>query len=139
MLCDNCGQNNASVRYTQIVNGIRKEMNLCYECSNKLNLNEFSFSVPFSFSNFFENFLNDYDNSVVLPMIICPPAADADDELSSVFVPSPVLSDEFVLVFLSPHAANERTIDADNVKANNFFFVILTTSSLYFSSILIQV
>ena len=69
MLCDNCGQNDASVKYTQIVNGIRKEMNLCYECSNKLNLNEFGFSVPFSFSNFFENFLNDYDNSVVLPVV----------------------------------------------------------------------
>ena len=69
MLCENCGRNDANVKYTQIVNGIKKEMNLCSECSGKLNLNEFNFSMPFSFSNFFGNFLNDYDNSVVLPIV----------------------------------------------------------------------
>lgn len=69
MLCENCGRNEANVRYTQIVNGIKKEMHLCSECSGKLNLNDFNFSMPFSFSNFFGNFLSDYDNSVVLPIV----------------------------------------------------------------------
>ena len=69
MLCENCGINEANIRYTQIVNGIKKEMNLCSVCSEKLNLNDFSFSMPFSFSNFFGNFLSDYDNTALLPII----------------------------------------------------------------------
>ena len=29
MLCQNCGKNEANVRYTQIVNGVKKEMIFC--------------------------------------------------------------------------------------------------------------
>ena len=33
MLCENCGENEANVRYTQIVNGVKKEMKLCDKCA----------------------------------------------------------------------------------------------------------
>ena len=36
MLCQNCGKNEANIRYTQIVNGVKKEMALCSECAEKL-------------------------------------------------------------------------------------------------------
>ena len=36
MLCQNCGENEANVRYTQIINGEKKEMVLCDKCSKEL-------------------------------------------------------------------------------------------------------
>ena len=36
MKCQNCNKNNATVRYTQIINGKKTEMNLCENCSNEL-------------------------------------------------------------------------------------------------------
>ena len=35
MLCDNCGKREANVRYSENINGRRKELNLCEECSKK--------------------------------------------------------------------------------------------------------
>ena len=34
MLCENCGKHEANVKYTQIINGVKKEMLLCEEWSN---------------------------------------------------------------------------------------------------------
>ena len=36
MVCQNCGKNEANVKYTQIVNGVKKEMVLCEECAEKM-------------------------------------------------------------------------------------------------------
>lgn len=38
MLCDNCKKREANVRYSENINGVRKEMNLCEECSRKLGI-----------------------------------------------------------------------------------------------------
>ena len=32
MKCENCGKNEANVKYTQIINGEKKQMFLCEEC-----------------------------------------------------------------------------------------------------------
>ena len=34
MLCEKCGKNNASVLYTQIINGKKSSVNLCSECAS---------------------------------------------------------------------------------------------------------
>ena len=34
MLCEKCGKNNATVMYTQIVNGKKSSINLCSECAS---------------------------------------------------------------------------------------------------------
>lgn len=39
MLCENCGENEATIHYTEIINGVRKEHHLCAECAK-----EFDFS-----------------------------------------------------------------------------------------------
>ena len=57
MLCENCGENEANVKYTEIINGVKKEMNFCEECSNKLGVN--NFDVPINFTSFFGDFLNE--------------------------------------------------------------------------------
>ena len=35
MLCENCGKNHANVQYTEIINGEKKQIFLCEECSQK--------------------------------------------------------------------------------------------------------
>lgn len=62
MLCENCKQNEANVRYTQVINGVKKEMHLCESCSKKLGINDIGFNMPINFSSFFGDFLNEYNN-----------------------------------------------------------------------------
>ena len=60
MLCQNCGKNEANVRYTQIVNGVKKEMALCDKCARELGLDNMDFSMPISMSSFLGDMLNEY-------------------------------------------------------------------------------
>ncbi|MCI8641254.1 MAG: hypothetical protein HFJ59_05230 [Clostridia bacterium] len=62
MLCENCGKKEANVRYSENINGIKKEMNLCEECSKRLGVTEqMDFRMPsLDFSNFFGSFLEDF-------------------------------------------------------------------------------
>ncbi len=60
MLCDNCGKKDANVRYSENINGRKKELNLCEECSRKLGISNMDFSMPIDFSSFFGEFLEDF-------------------------------------------------------------------------------
>ena len=42
MKCQNCGRKEANVKYTQIINGVKKEMILCSECAKELDLSYYS-------------------------------------------------------------------------------------------------
>ena len=76
MLCQNCGKNEVNFRYTQIVNGVKKEMALCDKCAKELGLESVDFNMPISFSSFFSDFFN--DNESFLPsftktdVLACP-------------------------------------------------------------------
>ena len=63
MLCENCKENEATIRYTQIINGDKKEMHLCEECSHKLGIDNISFNMPIDFSSFFGGLLDEEYNS----------------------------------------------------------------------------
>lgn len=65
MLCENCGKNEANVRYSENINGVRKELHLCEECSRRLGIvDKMDFRMPsFDLSNFFGSFLEDFSNS----------------------------------------------------------------------------
>ena len=54
MKCQNCGKNEVTFRYTQVINGVKKEMNLCDNCAKELGLKDMNFSMPISFSSFFK-------------------------------------------------------------------------------------
>ena len=68
MLCDNCRENEATVRYTEIINGNKREMMLCEECSRKLGINKMSLKLPIDFSSFFGDFLSEYEKNDLLPL-----------------------------------------------------------------------
>lgn len=53
MLCDNCGKNEATMHYTEIINGKKKVMHLCSECAKNNN----EFESPFSIHNFLTGLL----------------------------------------------------------------------------------
>lgn len=69
MLCDNCGKREANVRYSENINGRRKELNLCEECSKKLGINHMDFSMPIDFSSFFGEFLEDFATPEFMPLL----------------------------------------------------------------------
>ena len=63
MLCQKCNKNEANVKYTEIINGEKKEMMLCEECSHELGLDNMNFNMPIDFSSFFGGLLDDEYNS----------------------------------------------------------------------------
>lgn len=67
MLCENCGKRQANVKYTQIINGDKKEMHLCEECSDKLGIGNMDFKMPISFSSFLGDFFDEFENDTLLP------------------------------------------------------------------------
>lgn len=69
MLCDNCGSREAHVRYSENINGVKKEMNLCEECSKKLGIEEMNFNIPIDFSSFFGEFLEDFSAKPFMPLL----------------------------------------------------------------------
>ena len=46
MLCQNCGKNEVNFKYTQVVNGVKKEMALCEKCAKELGLENMDFNIP---------------------------------------------------------------------------------------------
>lgn len=42
MLCENCKENEATIHYTEIINGVKTEHHLCSECASKLDLTEYA-------------------------------------------------------------------------------------------------
>lgn len=68
MLCDNCGKREANVRYSENINGRKKELNLCEECSKKLGISNMDFSMPIDFSSFFGEFMEDFAKPEFMPL-----------------------------------------------------------------------
>lgn len=69
MLCENCGKNYANVRYTQIINGVKKEIAVCEKCSKKLGIDHLNFDMPIDFSSYLTDFFGEFENSSILPIL----------------------------------------------------------------------
>lgn len=71
MLCENCKKREANVRYSENINGVKKELHLCEECSRKLGITDkMDFKMPtLDFSNFFGSFLEDFSTPDFMPLL----------------------------------------------------------------------
>lgn len=69
MKCENCGKNDANVKYTQIINGEKKQMFLCEECSQKLGINDIHFNMPINFTSFLTDFFDDMNDLSLMPSL----------------------------------------------------------------------
>ena len=58
MLCQNCGEKEATVHLTKIINGEKTELFLCEECAEKTGKISLPNSDPFSFQNLLAGILN---------------------------------------------------------------------------------
>lgn len=68
MKCENCRNNEANVRYTQIINGVKKEMHLCDECARELGIGkDLSFNMSMDIPSFFGEIFDEYNNLNLLP------------------------------------------------------------------------
>lgn len=65
MICQNCNHNEANVKYTQIINGVKKQMSLCEKCAKELGIDNISFDMQMDFSNFFGDMFNDFEGSFI--------------------------------------------------------------------------
>lgn len=67
MKCQNCGEKESNFKYTQIINGVKKQMNLCTECARELGLDDINLNIPINFSNFLSDMFDVYsDNDLFL-------------------------------------------------------------------------
>ena len=71
MLCQNCNQNEANVKYTQIINGVKKQMNLCDKCAKELGIDNISFDMQMDFSNFLGDIFEDFEEGFI-PTLVKP-------------------------------------------------------------------
>lgn len=70
MKCENCGKKDANVKYTQIINGEKKQMFLCDECGEKLGIDSsMHINMPIDFSSFLSDFFDDVDAITPMPML----------------------------------------------------------------------
>lgn len=65
MLCENCKEKKASVHFSEIKNGMKKEMHLCEDCAKQKNSIAIghNLNIPFSIQDIFSSIMNaDVDN-----------------------------------------------------------------------------
>lgn len=67
MYCENCGKNYANVKYTQIINGDKREMFLCEECSKNWGIK--NLKLPINFSTFLSDLFTGFEE---FPQLINP-------------------------------------------------------------------
>lgn len=68
MLCENCGNREATVRYSENINGRKRELHLCEKCSKELGIDRMDFNMPIDFASFFSGMLEEFENSEITPM-----------------------------------------------------------------------
>ncbi len=62
MTCENCGENDASVHYQQVVNGKMSEMHLCGKCASEKGMVSFSASNQSPFGNLIAGFMDEEES-----------------------------------------------------------------------------
>lgn len=76
MLCDECGNNSATVHITKVINGAQSEMHLCQECAHNQGQFGLKSEPTFSFHNIlaglFESDVGRSDDKVVQRHNRCP-------------------------------------------------------------------
>lgn len=58
MKCNNCKKREANIKYSENINGKKQELNLCYECAEKLGVINLSNSFAPMFTTMFSEFPN---------------------------------------------------------------------------------
>lgn len=89
MLCEKCNKNEATIHYTEIINGVKNEHFLCSECASDTNMNYYSgiLDGEFPFSQLMNGILSltrgeDRENEMM--HVVCPKCGMNYDEFTRV-------------------------------------------------------
>ena len=69
MLCEHCNKREANVKYTQIINGEKRQMLLCSSCAKEMGIDNLSFDMDVNLSNFFGDLLGEYEKEAFPSLI----------------------------------------------------------------------
>lgn len=79
MLCERCKMREANIRYTEVVNGVKTEHNLCSQCAQEMDLGPYAaiFDGEFSLSKLLSGILgmgteDNGEEEEKLDQIVCP-------------------------------------------------------------------
>jgi len=76
MLCERCKIREATIQYTEVVNGVKKEHNFCTQCAREMNFGDVSaiFDSEFPFSKILSALLGEEgkNENADLAQIVCP-------------------------------------------------------------------
>lgn len=78
MLCENCNENEATIHYTEIVNGVKNEHHVCSECAKELDIGYYTdiLNNDFPFAKLLTGLLSsnvvEQEQSSPLEHVICP-------------------------------------------------------------------
>jgi len=76
MLCERCKLREATIQYTEVVNGVKREHNFCAQCAKELNLGDVSaiFDSDFPFSKILSALLGEEgtEEKTDFSQIVCP-------------------------------------------------------------------
>jgi len=91
MLCENCSKNDATIHYTEIVNGVMSEHHICGECAKELDLSYYSdgLSSELPFAKLLTGLLASkmllqQENNNIMTHVICPKCGMNYDEFTKV-------------------------------------------------------
>jgi len=69
LLCDNCKKREANIRYSENINGRKREMNLCEICSEKLGIRNINVNMPIDFASLLGDFFEDLTRPEIMPTL----------------------------------------------------------------------
>ena len=91
MICESCNQNEATIHYTEIVNGVTTEHHLCSECAKDMDLSYYSgvLNNEFSFAKLLTGLLaasvmRAQENDSLMSHVICPKCGMNYEEFTNV-------------------------------------------------------
>lgn len=69
MNCSNCGKNEATVKFVQVVNGVKTELFLCEDCAEEIGFESINLNLPIDFSSFIGDFFDSYGQDELLSVL----------------------------------------------------------------------
>ncbi len=83
MLCQNCGKSQATTHIKRVVNGDTTEHHLCSQCAGELGYTDmFSGFAPLSLSDFFSDFLGDFNKKAIGAKVLrCPRCGNSFNDI----------------------------------------------------------
>ncbi len=76
MICSSCGKDDATIKFVQIINGIKTELMLCEQCCEEMGLE--NIDIPMDYSSFISELFDNYNEEELLSVLTDTPIKQCD-------------------------------------------------------------